>query len=439
MPHLLLALALTTLAVLTALAAAAQERSRTILVLDASGSMWGQIDGTAKIAIAQQVIGDLLRSLPEDQLLGLTVYGARRKGDCTDIETLVQPTGDRAAIAEMVSRIKPRGKTPMTDAVIAAAEALKYTEERATVILVSDGIETCNPDPCAAARVLEENGVDFTAHVIGFAVSDETALAQMQCLAEETGGLFRTAANAGELAQTLQEVAEPEPAPERSQSLPPGKARVEVMRLADGARAEEAFSIDGADMTVTLVLPPLLPAASLEAPDSAPAGSQIEVTWSGPGGEDFITIAEPGVHPTQRATAAYTADSAGHVLRLDVPTKPGSYELRYVQASNPDRILTSRPFVVEPVSASLAFDSPAPAGGTLRVTWEGPGADADFIGIAEPGSSPNLRVTFTYIAHSEGNVVEVDVPTRPGSYELRYVQSGNQRRTLASAPLEVIP
>ena len=45
----------------------AQSTGKTILVLDASGSMWGQIDGEAKITIAQRVIGDLLITLPADQ------------------------------------------------------------------------------------------------------------------------------------------------------------------------------------------------------------------------------------------------------------------------------------------------------------------------------------------------------------------------------------
>lgn len=72
----------------------------------------------------------------------------------------------------------------MTDAVIAAAEALRYTADTATVILVSDGVETCNPDPCAAA---------------------------------ETGGRFLTADTADQLVEALTEVAvaipvqEPEP------------------------------------------------------------------------------------------------------------------------------------------------------------------------------------------------------------------------------------
>jgi Ca-activated chloride channel family protein len=70
-----------------------------ILVLDGSGSMWGQIDGVAKINIAQRVIGELLDTLPETQELGLSVYGHRRKGDCGDIELVVPPAaGTRDAI-----------------------------------------------------------------------------------------------------------------------------------------------------------------------------------------------------------------------------------------------------------------------------------------------------------------------------------------------------
>ena len=201
-------------AVCFAFAAQAQERSRAILVLDGSGSMWGQIDGVAKITIAQQVIGELLATLPPEQELGLTVYGHRRKGDCGDIETLILPQGDqRAAIQQAVNGIKPKGKTPLSAAVVAAAEALRYQEDKATVVLVSDGRETCDVDPCKVGETLEETGVDFTAHVIGFDVSDPADRAELQCLAERTGGTFRTASSASELGQALAVVAEP-PAPE---------------------------------------------------------------------------------------------------------------------------------------------------------------------------------------------------------------------------------
>lgn len=201
----LLALSLTAFATI----ATAQNQPNTVLVMDGSGSMWGQVDGVAKITIAQDVVGKLLSDFPAEQGLGLTVYGHRERGECTDIETVVAPApGTAAQIATAVNGIKPLGKTPMTDAVIAAAQALRYTEEKATVILVSDGVETCNPDPCAAARLLEEAGIDFTAHVIGFDVgSDPEALAQMQCIAVETGGQFLTADNADQLTAALTQVA----------------------------------------------------------------------------------------------------------------------------------------------------------------------------------------------------------------------------------------
>ena len=95
------------------LPAIAQDRASTILVLDGSGSMLGQIDGTAKITIAQIVISELVETLPQDQALGLTVYGHRRKGDCTDIETLVQAgLGTQSAISGAVNAITPKVKQP---------------------------------------------------------------------------------------------------------------------------------------------------------------------------------------------------------------------------------------------------------------------------------------------------------------------------------------
>ena len=37
-----------------------------VLILDASGSMWGQVEGTAKIAIAKEVLTGLVEALPDD-------------------------------------------------------------------------------------------------------------------------------------------------------------------------------------------------------------------------------------------------------------------------------------------------------------------------------------------------------------------------------------
>jgi len=195
--------------------AAGPVKARMMLVFDASGSMWGQIDGRAKIDIAKEVMSELAAAVPAGFETGLMVYGHRRKGDCKDIE-LVIPVGphNAATMKAKVQGLSPKGKTPLSDAVRQAAVALRYSEEKATVILVSDGIESCDVDPCALAAELAMSGVDFTVHVIGFDIAKEDQ-GRLKCLADKTGGLFLAADNAGQLREalfkTLEEVQAPPP------------------------------------------------------------------------------------------------------------------------------------------------------------------------------------------------------------------------------------
>lgn len=192
----------------------AQSAERAIVVFDASGSMWGQIDGKTRIEIARQALSGVLGAVPPATELGLMVYGHREKGSCSDIELAVPPAaGSAAAISAFINAVNPKGKTPLTDATRQAAEALRYTEEKSTVILVTDGLETCNADPCALGKELEAAGVDFTAHVVGFGLTKEEGQA-VACLAENTGGKYLQASDAGQLTEALAEtVAAPEPAP----------------------------------------------------------------------------------------------------------------------------------------------------------------------------------------------------------------------------------
>ncbi len=182
------------------------EPSKTILVFDASGSMWGQIDGEPKITISRSVLQTMLATWQPQNELGLIVYGHRRKGDCSDIEQIIAPGQvDAKAFTAAVEALNPKGKTPLSAAVKQAAQTLKYEENKATVILVTDGLETCNADPCAVASELEKLGVDFTTHVVGFDLSKEESKA-LQCIADNTGGQYFSASNAAELTTALQVV-----------------------------------------------------------------------------------------------------------------------------------------------------------------------------------------------------------------------------------------
>ncbi|MEM9018120.1 MAG: VWA domain-containing protein, partial [Verrucomicrobiota bacterium] len=181
-----------------------QEKSKAILIYDASGSMWGQIDGKPKIEIAREVASDLIKERPETLELGFMAYGHRRKGDCSDIELLIAPGSESTeSLLSVVGSIVPRGKTPIFDSVLQAAEALRFTEQAASVILVTDGLETCGGDLDALGKLLKEQGIDFKTHIVGFAMTDaETA--PLRNLSATTGGLYADAGNAEQLRAALQ-------------------------------------------------------------------------------------------------------------------------------------------------------------------------------------------------------------------------------------------
>ena len=180
-------------------------------MLDASGSMWGQIDGNNKIVIAREVVAGMMARWKPEIELGLMAYGHRREGDCNDIEMLVPVSSDAPErISQVVDQINPKGKTPITESVRRAAAELDFETTPATVILVTDGLETCNADPCALANELDSKGIDFTAHVVGFDVSVEESR-QLRCIADNTGGQYYSAKDAGELQQSLVSVVEAVP------------------------------------------------------------------------------------------------------------------------------------------------------------------------------------------------------------------------------------
>lgn len=176
---------------------------RLVLVLDASGSMWGQIGGENKIAIARRVLRNLIAELPDGSEVGLVAYGHRREGDCADIETLspLAPI-DRGALARQIERLTPKGKTPITGAVLEALKIVRSQDRSTTVVLVSDGLETCGGDPCSTVREARQAGVSFVMHVVGFDV-EEGDVSQLECTAQAGGGLYFTARNAEELTKAL--------------------------------------------------------------------------------------------------------------------------------------------------------------------------------------------------------------------------------------------
>ncbi|MDB4304032.1 VWA domain-containing protein, partial [Desulfosarcina sp.] len=371
------------------------ETARMVLVLDGSGSMWGQIDGKAKIEIAKEVTAELIDQIPADFQTGLTVYGHRRKGDCKDIEMVipVRPH-DGAAMKAKVQGISPKGKTPLSESVKQAAQALRYTEERATVILVSDGLETCDIDPCALAAELAMSGVDFTVHVIGFDISKEDQ-GRLRCLADKTGGLFLAASDAGSLRDALFQTVEEVKAPPPPVVEDPGTA-------------------------------------VLKGPASVPAGAAFSVQWEGPDSRnDYIAISKKGTKDLSHKD--YTYAKKGNPADFTAPGEVGDYELRYIH-SHSQKVIGRTDIKVTPVQATVQAPAEADVAVKFEVNWQGPNYSSDYVALARPDQRAGSQIAYTYT--QRGNPLKLQAPSDPGTYEVRYIL-GRNNQLLAKTTIKI--
>ncbi|MDJ0909346.1 MAG: VWA domain-containing protein [Woeseiaceae bacterium] len=177
------------------------------IIVDASRSMWGQIDGVSKMEIAKATLEEVSYWLPDDLDLALRAYGtisASESNNCSD-STLLVPFGEsnRGYIRNAISQLKPTGQTPIAYALNQAARDFAPLQTDRTIVLVSDGIESCGGDPVQAARSLREQGI--VVHLIGFGLgnaADEDA-AGLRAVANASGGRYVTASNAEELMAAL--------------------------------------------------------------------------------------------------------------------------------------------------------------------------------------------------------------------------------------------
>ena len=191
---------------------AALADTNTMFILDGSNSMWGQVEGVAKIETAKQVLGFILGQLPPDASAGLMSYGHNREADCTDVEVLSRVgESDVAGLLGRLGRIHPKGKTPIALALETAADQFPATDDQKNIVLISDGVPTCNRNVCEVAAELAASDVNLTIHVVGFDVSAEER-DQLQCIADAGHGRYFPARNTQGIQQALLDATQPEQA-----------------------------------------------------------------------------------------------------------------------------------------------------------------------------------------------------------------------------------
>lgn len=183
------------------------------IVLDVSGSMNAKLGNSTRWLTALEVLNKFVATIPADFNVALRVYGHRYPSKsaetCTDTE-LVVPLAklDRDKIVGTASALKPRGETPLVLSTLATIEDLQAAKG-GTVILITDGEESCKGDLKAAAATLKESGLDVTLNIVGFTLTGQAVKGQLTTLAGSTGGRYFGASSGNELANAIRLAALP--------------------------------------------------------------------------------------------------------------------------------------------------------------------------------------------------------------------------------------
>ena len=184
------------------------EKTRILFVLDASGSMLSKWDGDLRINIAKDKLALLVDSLKVNKNVefALRVYGHQfdsKLKNCKDskLEVGFSPN-NYLQIKQALAKIAPKGTTPIAYSLEQATMDFPDDKNyRNVIVMITDGIEACDGDPCAISLGLQRRGVILRPFIVGLGVGKDFTQA-FECI-----GKAIDVRNIGEFAQALSQIA----------------------------------------------------------------------------------------------------------------------------------------------------------------------------------------------------------------------------------------
>ena len=157
-----------------------------------------------------------------------------------------------------------------------------------------------------------------------------------------------------------------------------------------------------------------LAAPSIKAPASAQVGAQMALEATGAGDpRDFVTVVPKGAPEGAYEHYVYVAPGK---LQLQLPAKPGEYEVRVLAAASPYETLARQALRIEGASASVKAPATIKAGAEFEVAWTGPNNERDYVTI---GNAERKYLDYKYTRN--GSPAKITAPDKPGEYEVRYI------------------
>ena len=167
-----------------------QERlTRILFILDASNSMNAKWGDQSRIDAAKELLAKTVDSLvgTPNLEIALRVYGHQSPitatyQDCGDTKLEVPFSKNNfTAIKDRIRTIVAKGTTPIARSLEAAAGDFPDMHSRNIIILITDGLEACDNDPCVIAKKLKDKEINVTPFVIGLGL-DLSYLEKFKCI-----------------------------------------------------------------------------------------------------------------------------------------------------------------------------------------------------------------------------------------------------------------
>jgi Ca-activated chloride channel homolog len=155
-------------------------KTRILFLLDASGSMYARMDNDSRINVARRLLGKTIDSLvgTPNLEIALRVYGHTsppNQRNCKDTRLEVPFRKDNfEEVKNRIQAISPKGTTLIAHSLLQSAyDFPKEPYTRNVIILITDGIEECQGDPCAVSEALQSQGVILKPFIIGLGSTEE--------------------------------------------------------------------------------------------------------------------------------------------------------------------------------------------------------------------------------------------------------------------------
>lgn len=164
------------------------KKTRILFLLDGSGSMLAEMDGSTRWGIANYLLSkvvDTLRGVADVEV-GLRVFGHNKPNemhDCNDtkLEVPFSPYNHKQFIGRL-KQIKPLGYTSITQSLLASAKDFPDDKTaRNIIIIITDGVEECTGDPCKVSEALQKKGIILRPFIVGLGTDDEAFKKAYSC------------------------------------------------------------------------------------------------------------------------------------------------------------------------------------------------------------------------------------------------------------------